>query len=631
MKLITSTIISFLSIHKTLALDCQPGQFDSSNVCTDCSAGYYNNVTSSATTCTDECPTGSYSLSGASECTDCPIGTTQFDFSTQNTDSDSCTTGCEAGYGYSFANSACEICTAGSYSFNVTIAGSIENGCETCATGYTTDGVTVASSCFMCSEGYEGDGTATCSLCRTGTTSVSAVSEISVCDKCTSDDGCYNNGICTTSTGVCTCDRWHTGTFCDSFDSTSVSTDSTTVHFDVDTGITWDSDYADSSSTVYQTLQTKVEVAVAAVFSNSIGDGFLLTEDAVTFSDSSSSRRKRSIFGLKRNDEFRAKKFQANKLVFRIKRSTGTVIATPEIIMEHLKTATSAELVTYVSTAIQVDNNAIVTLGWTLPDPDTRITHSTSDSMLSGSTCRTGTQSTIPGADTCDLCNSHEGCFSHGSCVSGDCVCSSNYTGNFCGQFNQEIVEVLVTDVIVDVDTGFLWRDVYEDETSEEYIELKKEVTDVAVATFEKSVEEGYVLKSVSVKFFPGSPRTRSGSVSLAGLDVKSIGEKPEKRSSHQIVVSETTFEVEHEVATGKDDTKSYVWERLTYSGANNNNDNEFIDNGFIAYNPRFEISDSGLSAAAIAGIVLGCLLVLCILVILVFGRIKKKDASYTL
>jgi hypothetical protein len=304
--------------------------------------------------------------------------------------------------------------------------------------------------------------------------------------------------------------------------------------------------------------------------------------------------------------------------------------------MEHLKTATSAELVAYVSEAIQVDQNEILTLGWTLPDPDTRITHSTSDSMLSGSTCRTGTQSTIPGADTCDLCTSYEGCFTHGSCVSGDCICSSsNYTGNFCEQFNQEIVELSVTNVVVDVDTGFIWRDVYEDETSEEYIELAEEVKSVAVSTFERSIEEGYVLKSVSVKFFAGSPRTKSGSVSLAGLDVKSIGEKPEGRSGHQIVVSETVFEVEHEVVTGRDTTKEYVWEQLTYSGTvNSNDDNDFVDNGFIAYNPRFESdssSESGLSAASIAGIVIGCLVVVCVLLILIFGRTKKKNSSYSL
>ena len=156
-------------------------------------------------------------------------------------------------------------------------------------------------------------------------------------------------------------------------------------------------------------------------FSDSVGDNYLLTEVAVTFKDSSSTQRKRSTVGSKRNHELRSV-----SSVFRVKRSgteSGTVIATPEIIVEHLKTTTTTELVTYIAETIQAHNNDIVSLGYTLSDHDTRITHSSSDAMLSGSSCRTGTQSAISGAETCDLCTSYEGCFSHGSCVAGACLC----------------------------------------------------------------------------------------------------------------------------------------------------------------------------------------------------------------
>ena len=86
--------------------------------------------------------------------------------------------------------------------------------------------------------------------------------------------------------------------------------------------------------------------------------------------------------------------------------------------------------------------------------------------------------------------------------------------------------------------------------------------------------------------FFPGSPRRSSGAISLVEKrNLGEIGEKLEGRSSHQIVVSETTLKIEYEVTTGKIDAKEYVWRQLTQSGADTNKDNDFVDNGFIAYN----------------------------------------------
>ena len=75
-----------------------------------CTAGFYNNGTGICSSC----PTGTFSLAGATECEDCPTGFTQFDLSEENTNSQSCLTGCQAGY----AGENCEMCPKGFFSPN---------------------------------------------------------------------------------------------------------------------------------------------------------------------------------------------------------------------------------------------------------------------------------------------------------------------------------------------------------------------------------------------------------------------------------------------------------------------------------------------------------------------------------
>ena len=100
---VSSLLFTLALFGKSLAIDCETGEFESNSVCVDCSAGYYNNATAQ-TDCTDECPTGTWSAAGASSCTDCTEGYTQLDFSTANDDASTCETGCDSGYSYSAFN-----------------------------------------------------------------------------------------------------------------------------------------------------------------------------------------------------------------------------------------------------------------------------------------------------------------------------------------------------------------------------------------------------------------------------------------------------------------------------------------------------------------------------------------------
>ena len=138
----STSLFHILTLFPLLSLQLVSGQ--------DCTAGFFNNGTGICA----PCPTGTFSLAAATECTDCPIGFTQFDESDENIEESSCDTGCQPGY--YFDGVTCSICSAGTYTHNVTVASLDTGGCFSCDEGFTTDGINPSSGCVLCAAGYGG-------------------------------------------------------------------------------------------------------------------------------------------------------------------------------------------------------------------------------------------------------------------------------------------------------------------------------------------------------------------------------------------------------------------------------------------------------------------------------------------